>query len=253
MRLRSTRLLDRGSPRKSHRKVSDAASSRKPTKKQPRSNRKVSGSEIANPQDSTDNTNEKDDKNPYLYFWKPDAPNGWASQWHYEPFKGPSKLLEEGVQDDSVVEIEYPTAETWMMYHKAVLFEDAAIAEEILATTDPKKTRALGRRISNFDEEIWEMKRYDIVLAGNIAKFKASEECKKNLLATGNKILVEASPSDRNWGIGFTAKNAPANQSKWGLNLLGRVLVEVRETLRQESSTKLGPNVAENPTVAVNN
>lgn len=84
-----------------------------------------------------------------------------------------------------------------MMYHKAVLFQDMEIAKQILATSDPSETKALGRLIANFDEETWKMKRYDIVLAGNMAKFKASEECRKELLATAEKYLVEASPYDR--------------------------------------------------------
>ncbi|KAI1198075.1 DUF1768-domain-containing protein [Nemania serpens] len=54
------------------------------------------------------------------------------------------------------------------------------------------------------------------------------------LLATGDRELVEASPRDRIWGIGFGAKNAGANRRRWGLNLLGKCLMEVREQFRSE-------------------
>jgi len=122
-----------------------------------------------------------------------------------------------------------------MMYHKAMLFRDEEVGKQILETSDPRETKALGRRISNFNEEIWESCRYDIVVAGNLAKFKSSAYCREKLLATGDKRLIEASPLDRIWGIGFTAKNAVANRNRWGLNLLGEALVEVRETLRSEA------------------
>lgn len=154
-----------------------------------------------------------DDDN-YIFFWKPNQPNGWASQWHAEPFKGPpqapeevttqtstfsaetDKIVSQGAQADSE-EVTYHTAETWMMYQKAILFGDKEIAEQILETTDPKQTKELGRRIADFDAEIWESKRYDIVVAGSLAKFKSSAQCKEKLLATGDRQLVEASPFDR--------------------------------------------------------
>ena len=54
------------------------------------------------------------------------------------------------------------------------------------------------------------------------------------LLATENKILVEASPLDTIWGIGY-AKDSPAatDPKAWrGLNLLGFALMEVRDEIR---------------------
>ncbi|KAI1110896.1 DUF1768-domain-containing protein [Nemania sp. NC0429] len=56
------------------------------------------------------------------------------------------------------------------------------------------------------------------------------------LLATGDRELVEASPRDRIWGVGFGARNAPANRNRWGLNLLGKCLMEVREQFRKEEA-----------------
>jgi ribA/ribD-fused uncharacterized protein len=45
-------------------------------------------------------------------------------------------------------------------------------------------------------------------------------------------ILVEASPGDRIWGIGFDAENAEGNEEEWGRNKLGNALMKVRERLR---------------------
>jgi ribA/ribD-fused uncharacterized protein len=55
------------------------------------------------------------------------------------------------------------------------------------------------------------------------------------LLTTGNRELVEASPYDRIWGVGFAAKSAEGRRQKWGTNLLGKCLMEVREQFRKEA------------------
>ncbi|KAG8860337.1 hypothetical protein FRB96_003986 [Tulasnella sp. 330] len=238
---RSMHLTRASAHKPSHRKAVGGITARKTqVPKQKRSKRigtEDNSNQLASSsQDTAIETKDNSDNGAYLFFWKPSQDYGWASQWHDEPFKGPSELVDQ-FNGKKVQQIEYPTAETFMMYHKAVLFNDIEIAKKILDTTNPKETKALGRRIADFDEEIWEMKRYDIVLAGNMAKFKASEECRKELLATGERYLVEASPFDRIWGIGFTAQNALENKSRWGLNLLGKVLVDVRAALRKEHET----------------
>lgn len=58
------------------------------------------------------------------------------------------------------------------------------------------------------------------------------------LLQTGNKELVEASPMDRIWGVGFGAANAGANRGRWGLNLLGKCLMRAREQFREEEKKR---------------
>jgi ribA/ribD-fused uncharacterized protein len=71
------------------------------------------------------------------------------------------------------------------------------------------------------------------VFKGNYAKFSQNDELSDELLATGNKILVEASPYDTIWGIGMGEKepgiNDPANWK--GLNLLGWSIMLVRKEL----------------------
>lgn len=55
------------------------------------------------------------------------------------------------------------------------------------------------------------------------------------LLGTGERELVEASPFDRVWGIGFREKDViKAGRDRWGQNLLGKALMEVRGLLRAE-------------------
>lgn len=74
----------------------------------------------------------------------------------------------------------------------------------------------------------WKLGNADDALEMRAASFRAV------LLATGDRELVEASPRDRIWGVGFGAKNAAANRRRWGLNLLGTCLMQVREQFRNE-------------------
>ncbi len=127
----------------------------------------------------------------------------------------------------------YATTEHYMMAGKARLFDDPDMLGEILAADSPKAAKMLGRKVANFDDETWKEHRFDIVVAGNLAKFDQHEALKRYLLATGDAVLVEASPRDRIWGIGMGASNPDAeNPERWrGRNLLGFALMEVRARL----------------------
>lgn len=103
--------------------------------------------------------------------------------------------------------------------------------QKILATDDPALTKNLGREVKNYKDEIWKQHRVEIVLRGNTAKFTQNEKLNAFLQATGDKILVEASPDDKIWGICLYEHHADApNPAKWrGMNLLGFALMEVRD------------------------
>lgn len=128
----------------------------------------------------------------------------------------------------------YSSAEQYMMAGKARLFEDEGMLEQILRTESPKEVKSLGRKIKNFDEQKWQDNRYEIVRQGNLLKFGQNANLKEFLLSTARKVIVEASPYDKIWGIGMKQDHAgAANPAKWkGLNLLGFALMEVREQLR---------------------
>src|SRR5690606_16334478 len=122
----------------------------------------------------------------------------------------------------------FNTAEQFMMAHKALLFnpDDPLQTTVIMNTADPREQKALGRLVPNFDADVWNAHAYDIVKWGNYYKCIQDETLKKLLLETGQRELVEASPRDKIWGIGFGANNAAKNRSKWGQNLLGKALME---------------------------
>lgn len=161
-----------------------------------------------------------------------------------------------------------------MMYHKALLFEDTAAASAILADPSPQTARRLGRTVTPFSDETWNANRERIVAEGSVAKFRfpVSEEGFRRgsgdeagdlpvidretgdgsgkgegevkvgrlaaaLLETGDREIVEASPRDRIWGVGFGAKNAEGQRARWGSNLLGKALMEARKVLREEQKT----------------
>jgi ribA/ribD-fused uncharacterized protein len=161
----------------------------------------------------------------YLLFWghKPSVDGSITkscfSQWWESPF------IVEGRT--------YPTAEHWMMAGKAQLFGDYDILEEIFKTESPAKAKALGRHVRNFDHGVWSEKCGEIVVQGNFYKFSQHPQLKHFLLATGHKIIVEASPVDRIWGIGLAQDSPNATQPhNWkGENLLGFALMEVRDIL----------------------
>ncbi|BDP42361.1 hypothetical protein DAETH_23300 [Deinococcus aetherius] len=127
----------------------------------------------------------------------------------------------------------YRWAEQYLMARKARLFGDEGRLAAILAARTPADCKALGRRVTPYDDEVWTRERYGVALDMLRLKFGQNVELRDALLATGDALLVEASPTDRIWGIGFSEGEAEANRHAWGENLLGRALMEVRAELRR--------------------
>ncbi len=129
--------------------------------------------------------------------------------------------------------VEYCCAEQFMMAEKARLFGDGEMLTKIMESVNPKEMKAYGRKVRGFEKDVWEDACYGIVKRGNVAKFSQNPELWEYLKRTQKRILVEASPMDRIWGIGMGKTNPDAqNPLKWkGSNLLGFALTEVREQL----------------------
>ena len=165
----------------------------------------------------------------YVFFWGHTAPADGSvsascfSQWW------PVTFTVDGVT--------YQSAEHYMMAAKALLFDDAETAERIRQAPHPGAAKALGREVRGFDQQRWADRRFDLVVAGNLAKFGQHPDLRGFLLGTGRKILVEASPRDAIWGIGLAADDDRATSPEnWpGLNLLGFALMEVRHQLRTQA------------------
>ncbi|MCG8916598.1 NADAR family protein [Actinokineospora sp. PR83] len=113
-------------------------------------------------------------------------------------------------------------------------FGDAEVAELVLVAGHPRQAKDLGRRVRGFDQPTWEEHRFAVVVDGGLAKFGQDDDLARFLLGTGDRVLVEASPLDRVWGIGLTEHDPDATApQRWpGLDLLGFALAEARARLR---------------------
>ncbi|KGW18023.1 NADAR family protein [Burkholderia pseudomallei] len=130
-------------------------------------------------------------------------------------------------------EVAFNSVEQFMMYAKALLFDDHATAAAILASASPREQKRLGRLVRGFDDARWVQVRESIMFVGCREKFRQNEAFLTALRATGTSILVEASPYDRIWGVGLGEHDPRiADPSAWqGLNLLGKALMRVRDLL----------------------
>jgi ribA/ribD-fused uncharacterized protein len=165
----------------------------------------------------------------YLFFFGQNNENGYLSNFYLSNFKDdkPSDL-------PSLIgnKNEYFCNEQYMMYQKAILFKDLKIAELIMKQNNPIECKKLGRKVKNFDNDIWNKNAKDIVCKGLFLKFSQNIKLKNFLLNTKDKILAEASPYDKIWGIGISVNDAKNGKAFNGTNWLGECLMKVRDELK---------------------
>ena len=154
-----------------------------------------------------------------IAFCKISQPHGYLSNWWPSAFMRDNKT--------------FPTVEHYMMYGKAMLFGAEEYAEEIRLTASPAAVKKMGRsKKIPFDQKVWEANRARIVYEGNQSKFEQHPGLRDKLLATGDAILVEGASYDKVWGVGVGVKAAQDPKNWNGLNLLGRILMQLRSDLR---------------------
>ena len=148
------------------------------------------------------------------------SPNSPLSNMHPSPF----------TQDGEV----FTCMEQYMVTKKAQLFDDQRVVVEVAKERDPFKQKQIGKQVENFDQSKWEGDALNLILPGVIAKFEQNELCKKALLATGNKSIVEANPYDNFWGAALSLRDTNLwNPEKMvGRNEMGKLLMKVRELLK---------------------
>lgn len=154
-----------------------------------------------------------------ICFHNPDEENGFLSNWYLSDF--------------SINGISFTSMEQYMMYQKAVCFQDENIAEQILATKDVAKIKELGRCVSGYNDQYWNGVRQIIVYEGLFAKFTQNELLKKQLKDTQDAILAECAVKDCIWGIGLSMNDSNRLKPElWkGQNLLGFALMMVRNKI----------------------
>lgn len=157
-----------------------------------------------------------------ILFWHEtdSTPYACMSQWYMRSFVVDGQL--------------FNCAEQYMMYSKALLFDDYEAAKRIILSHSPAEMKKIGQTVRNFKSALWDRHKFDIVVTGNRAKFEQNPDLRTILLSTGSEIIAEASPYDKIWGIGLDFKHPNATQPKlWpGENLLGKALMQVRDELR---------------------
>ena len=114
---------------------------------------------------------------PVICFHNADEENGYLSNWY------PSAFTLKG--------IDFSSMEQYMMYRKAICFDDDKVAAQILATEDVAEIKALGRLVSGYDENLWNGVRQIVVYEGLLAKFYQNPELKERLKSTGSAVLAE--------------------------------------------------------------
>ena len=154
-----------------------------------------------------------------ICFHNPSEENGYLSNWYKSEFIAEGKT--------------FSSMEQYMMYKKAMTFDDKEIAAKILKTEDVAQIKALGREVHNYNDTVWNGVRQIIVYKGLLEKFSQNSELRKELKDTNDSILAECAVKDRIWGIGLSMTDPDRfNMSKWkGPNLLGFTLMQIRSNL----------------------
>ena len=165
-----------------------------------------------------------------IYFWLVSEEYGFLSNQFISSQPCP--------QSDAVV----PSSEHAFMYLKALHYGDTVSALRILRADLPSVAKHIGRNVAGFDEKDWEAHREEAMFQALVAKF-SNEVLKAQLLATGDAVLAEASPSDAIWGIGLSRVEALAGAAWAGLNTLDELLMRLRARLKEDEGNTPGLEV----------
>lgn len=109
-------------------------------------------------------------------------------------------------------------------YFQAMKFEDTKYETMVREARSPKEAANLGRRRDFPLRKDWDAIKDDVMRRAVTKKFETHEDIAKLLLSTGDSDIVENAPSDYYWGCGKDGS---------GKNMLGKILMEVREKLAE--------------------
>ena len=128
--------------------------------------------------------------------------------------------------------IQYSCSEQYYQVKKAEEHKDYEAADNIMMATDPADMYRFAKKIQSSDR--WKTGTCKVIMEkANIAKFTQNKHLADVLLSTGDKNLVEASPSDTFWCAGVNLRNILSTpRDQWpGNNELGKLLMKIRDTL----------------------
>jgi N-glycosidase YbiA len=108
-------------------------------------------------------------------------------------------------------------------YFQAQKFPGTPHLEQIRLIKAPKDAAKMGRDRNRPLRRDWEKVKDNIMRKAVLCKFETHADIREILLSTGDEELVENSPVDYYWGCGKDGS---------GKNMLGIILMEVRDKLR---------------------
>lgn len=120
----------------------------------------------------------------------------------------------------------FHSSEQLFMYLKAKEFKDEVTMNEILKCKTPREAKALGRKVKNYDDKIWDTRRDFYMYITLLTKFIQCKEFRQILKDNHNKRFAEASPYDSIWGIKLSENDPRAlDPLQWmGENRLGECI-----------------------------
>jgi ribA/ribD-fused uncharacterized protein len=125
-----------------------------------------------------------------------------------------------------------------MTHRKGLLFApNSPYTAAVLETTNPSALVKLSGQIPNVNESVWQRERIRLLMTGNWLRFTQDSSLKAHLLATKSRELVEADPHDKYLGVGYDVASAPINRAKWGSNMHGKVLMQVRKLIADSEAS----------------
>ena len=119
----------------------------------------------------------------------------------------------------------WPTSEH---YFQAQKFAGTEHAEAVRLAPAPMAAANMGRERNRPLRADWEQTKDDVMRRALRAKFEAHDDLRALLLTTGDEEIVENAPGDFYWGCG---------KDGTGKNMLGKLLMELRDTLRGAASS----------------
>ena len=176
----------------------------------------------------------------YIFFYGSD----WPSNFAKATIKIKDKMHQSTLFDNTPKYITFNDSETYYQSWKAVIMNDRENYYRIVISTTPAMSKKLARNIK-LDPKLWDKSR-DVVMYSVLRhKFLQNQDLLDELLSDkyDGKIFVEASPTDKYWGIGFSEEQAKDYIDRNGINpmddpgvekgknMLGKLLNELRKNL----------------------
>jgi N-glycosidase YbiA len=113
-------------------------------------------------------------------------------------------------------------------YFQAQKFIGTFHVEKIRLVKHPQEAAKMGRDKNRPLRPDWEEVKENIMRKAVLRKFETHKDIRNVLLSTNHEEIIENSPIDYYWGCGADGS---------GKNILGIILMEVREILRQNYRT----------------